>query len=318
MHVTLRQLSVFEAAAKQLSFTRAAEQLHLSQPAVSMQIRQLEEAAGLPLFEKLGKQIYLTDAGREVFHYSQLIGQQLREMSEVMEAMKGGKRGHLRISVASTANYFATRLLANFTRRFVGTTFSLDVTNRKSLLEQLVENETDVVIMGQPPADMNLVATAFMENPLVVIAPPEHPLARSRKTVPLQKLEHETFVVREQDSGTRIAMERHFAEHGIRVKAGMEMTSNEAIKQAVEAGLGMGIVSIHTLELELETKRLAVLKVENFPIMRHWYMVYLEGKRLPPVAEAFRDYLSGEDAAPLLRSPILHPVAQAAGAVSDT
>lgn len=316
MHVTLRQLSVFEAVARHLSFTRAAEQLHLSQPAVSMQIRQLEEATGLPLFEKLGKQIHLTDAGREMFHYSQLIGRQIREMSEVMGAMKGGQRGHLRISVASTANYFATRLLAAFTRGYPGTTFSLDVTNRKSLLEQLVANEADVAIMGKPPDDMALVATAFMENPLVVIAPPDHSLTKRRKPIPLARIQEETFVVRELESGTRIAMERYFGERGIQLRAGMEMTSNEAIKQAVEAGLGLGIVSIHTLELELETRRLAVLKVEDFPIMRHWYMVYLEGKRLPPIAEAFRDYLFSTEAEPLLRSPVLHPIAQAAGSVS--
>lgn len=314
MHLTLRQLDVFASVARHLSYTRAAEQLHLSQPGVSMQVRQLEEAVGLPLFEKLGKQIHLTEAGRELYHYSQSISQELKELEEVMEALKGVKRGHLRISVATTANYFATRLLAEFTRQYEGTSFALDVTNRKTLLQRLAANETDLVIMGKPPEELELDAEAFMENPLVIIAPPDHELARKRKPIPIARIQEETFVVRELESGTRIAMERFFQARGVRLKAGMEMTSNEAIKQAVEAGLGLGIVSVHTLELELEARRLAVLNVEDFPIMRHWYLVHRRGKRLSPIAEAFREYLLGGGADKLLASPVAHPVARAAGA----
>jgi DNA-binding transcriptional LysR family regulator len=313
MHLTLRQLDVFASVARHLSYTRAAEELHLSQPGVSMQVRQLEEAVGLPLFEKLGKKIHLTEAGRELFNYSQNISDQLREAAEVMEELKGVRRGHLRISVATTANYFATRLLAAFTRQYEGTSFALDVTNRKTLLKRLADNETDLVIMGKPPEELDLAAEAFMENPLVIIAPPDHELARKRKPIPLSRIQQETFVVREMDSGTRIAMERFFAARDIRLKAGMEMTSNEAIKQAVEAGLGLGIVSVHTLELELEARRLVVLNVEDFPIMRHWYLVHRQGKRMSPVATAFRDFLLGEGASALLQSPVAHPVAKAAG-----
>lgn len=300
MHLTLRQLEVFAAVARHLSYTRAAEELHLSQPAVSMQIRQLEEAAGLPLFEKLGKQIHLTQAGREFFHYSQTVGRQLQELDEVIEALKGVHSGHLRISVATTANYFATRLLAAFSRRYPGTTFSLDVTNRKTLLDQLASNETDLVIMGKPPEKLDLDATPFMENPLVIIAPPSHPLA-AKKNIPLIGLQDEVFVAREQQSGTRIAMERFFQECGVTLNTRMEMTSNSAIKHAVEAGLGLGIVSIHTLELELEAGRLVTLDVEGFPIERYWYLVTCTGKRLPPVAQAFFDFLMGEDAANLMQ-----------------
>ncbi|MEN8176873.1 MAG: LysR substrate-binding domain-containing protein, partial [Pseudomonadota bacterium] len=207
------------------------------------------------------------------------------------------------ISVATTANYFATGILAAFSRKFPGTTFSLDVTNRKSLLDQLAANETDLVIMGRPPEELDLDATAFMENPLVVIGAPDHDLAKTKVQpgargsgpISLERIQQETFVVREMGSGTRIAMERHFDNQGVHLRTGMEMTSNEAIKQAVEAGLGLGIVSVHTLDLELETKRLVVLDVETFPILRHWYVVHCRGKRLPPVAQAFRDYLlSGE------------------------
>jgi len=290
MNITFRQLKVFQAVARHLSYTQAAQALHLSQPAVSMQVKQLEENIGLPLFEHLGKKIYLTVAGREFYRYSQEIGHLLDEAEEIMESLKGIKGGRLAVSVATTANSFATQLLAEFSRKYGGVTISLDVTNRRSLLDQLQNNETDLVIMGRPPGDLDLVTEPFMDNPLVVIAPPTHPLANN-SNIPMKALQKETFVVREAGSGTRIAMERFFSEQGVRLTTGMEMTSNEAIKQAVEAGLGLGIVSIHTLELEMETGRLSVLDAENFPILRHWYLVYRQGKRLSPVAHAFRDYV---------------------------
>lgn len=300
MHITFRQIQVFAAVARHLNFTRAAQELHLSQPAVSMQIKQLEEAVGLVLFEQLGKKIFLTEAGEEMYNYSRSIGQLVVEAEEVMESLKGVQRGHLKVSVASTANYFATRLLAAFLRRFPNVTFSLDVTNRETLLRQLTANERDLVVMGRPPAELDLDASSFMENPLVVIAPGDHALV-GKKKIPLVRLEEETFVVREEGSGTRIAMERFFAERGVRLRSDLDMTSNEAIKQAVEAGLGLGIVSIHTLAPELETKRLHVLDVEEFPILRHWYVVHRRGKRLSPVASAFKVMVL-EEAETVLRS----------------
>lgn len=293
MNLTFRQIKVFQAVAHHLSYTQAAQALHLSQPAVSMQIKQMEENIGLPLFEQLGKKIYLTEAGVEMSHYCRTISQQLEEASEVLEQLKGIKKGKLKISVASTANYFATRLLAAFTRRYPGTSFSLDVTNRETLLRQLEQNECDLVIMGKPPEQMELTVLPFMDNPLVVIAPPDHPLVENRK-IKLERLQQETFVVREQGSGTRIAMERFFAEHHVELNTGMEMTSNEAIKQAVEAGLGLGIVSIHTMGLELEAGRLVTLDVESLPILRHWYIVHRRGKRLSPVAETFKQFVMAE------------------------
>jgi len=303
MNITFRQLQVFAAVARHLSFTQAAQELYLTQPAVSMQVKQLEEMVGLPLFEQLGKKIYLTRAGEEVFHYCRSIDQQLREFESVIEDLKGLKRGHLAISVASTANYLATRLLAAFAKENAGVSFSLDVTNRATLVRQLENNEKDLVIMGRPPEEMDLNTEAFMENPLVVIAAPDHPLAQ-RVNLSIKELKDETFVLRETGSGTRIAMERFFAEQGIQLRTGMEMTSNEAIKQAVEAGLGLGIVSVHTLPLELETKHLVILQVKEFPILRHWYVVHRRGKRLSPVAEAFRKFVlerAGEYAVPLGR-----------------
>lgn len=290
VHLTLRQLKVFSSVARHLNFTRAAEEMHLTQPAVSMQIKQVEENVGLPLFEHIGKQLYLTEAGREMYHYSRVVAQQLDEAESVIDALKGVQRGRLAIAVASTANYFAPRLLAAFSEQHPSVTISLDVTNREGLITQLENNDKDLVIMGRPPAAMDLVAEVFTENPLVIIAPLAHPLVQ-RKQIPLADLQNATFVVREQGSGTRIAMERFFSEQGVRLATGMEMSSNEAIKQAVQAGLGLGIVSMHTLALELETKRLAVLDVQSFPIMRHWYIVHWRSKRLSPIAQAFKEFV---------------------------
>lgn len=292
-NVTLRQLSVFESVARHLSFTRAAQELHLTQPAVSMQVKQLEEQVGLPLLEQIGKRNYLTDAGRELQHYAREVAALLDEAGMVLAEMQGVQRGRLNIAVASTANYFAPRLLATFSTRFPGVTYSLDVTNRASLLRQLSENSNDLVIMGRPPEDMELAAESFMDNPLVIIASPDHPLA-PRTGLQLRDLAGESFIVREQGSGTRIAMERFFAERGIALTTSMEMSSNEAIKQAVEAGLGLGLLSMHTLSLELEIGRLAVLDVAELPIMRHWYLVHRAGKRLSGAARAFKAFVLEE------------------------
>jgi DNA-binding transcriptional LysR family regulator len=293
MHVTLRQLKVFEAVARHLSFTRAAEELYLTQPAVSMQVKQMAQSVGLPLFEQIGKKIHLTEAGREIYDCSRAIARQLSEAEQVVEELKGVKRGRLLVTVASTVNYFASRLLAAFCERHQGVRVSLDVTNRESLLRQLVANETDIVLMGRPPDGLDLVAKTFMDNPLVIIAAPGHRLAR-KKSIPLASLKNETFLMRERGSGTRTAMERFFAERGMVLSSSVEMNSNEAIKQSVEAGLGLGVVSIHTVELELEAGRLTTLDVQSFPIMRKWYVVHLKDKRLSPVARAFKDFVLSE------------------------
>lgn len=293
LHITFRQLKVFEAVARQLSFSRAAEGLHLTQPAVSMQIKQLEESVGLPLFEQIGKKIFLTDAGNEVYQCSRNIAEQLSDIEAVLGEMKGLKRGKLNISVVSTANYFAPQLLASFCQRHENVTLSLKVVNREVLLNQLANNEMDLAVMGLPPEGLDIVAEPFLANPLVVIAPPSHPLAAAR-SIPLTRLAQETFIVREQGSGTRSAMERFFVQHGLTLSTGMEMSTDEAIKQAVQAGMGLGIVSMLTLTLELETRRLVVLDVESFPIRRNWFVVHRKGKRLSAVAQAFKDFLLKE------------------------
>ncbi|WON73630.1 LysR family transcriptional regulator [Nitrosospira sp. Is2] len=293
LHVTLRQLKVFESVARHLSFSRAAEELFLTQPAVSMQIKQLEDNVGLPLFEQMGKKIYLTDAGNELYHYSRAISQQLADMELALDELKGLERGKLNISVVSTANYFAPHLLAKFCQRYSGVTVSLHVSNRETVLKQLADNLTDLAIMGRPPGHLDIATQSFMENPLVVVAPPGHPLCCARE-IPVKRLEQETFLVREPGSGTRSAMERFFTAHHISINRGMETDTNEAIKQAVQAGMGLAIMSLHTVELELETKRLKVLDVQDFPIMRHWHVVHRKNKRLSSAARAFREFLLTE------------------------
>lgn len=293
MNITMRQLKVFETAARLLSFTRAAKELFLTQPAVSMQIKQLESQLDLRLFEQLGKRMYLTEAGKEVLAYARNIGQQVDELEIVLNRIKGLGGGRLRVSVATTANYFIPSLLGSFSRRYSDVVVTLDVTNRETLLRQLNENTVDLVIMGQPPADADVAAEPFLDNPLVVVAPVGHPLARKKK-IPLTQVQEEIFLVREPGSGTRIAMERFFNERGMTLKTGMEVGSNEAIKQSVQAGLGLGLLSRATIEQELALKRLVVLDVADFPIMRYWYVVHRLGKRLSPVARAFRDFVLAE------------------------
>ena len=260
-----------------------------------MQVKLLEGSLGAPLFEQLGKRIHLTEAGQEVLGYARSITQQLDELEGVLNRIKGLGGGRLRISVASTANYFIPTLLGTFSRRYPQVTVSLDVTNRETLLRQLTENSIDLAIMGQPPAGLDVEAQTFMENPLVIVAPPGHLLARQAK-IPLARLQDEVFLVREPGSGTRIAMERFFAERDMHLKTGMEVGSNEAIKQSVQAGLGLGLLSRATIEQELSLKRLAVLDVADFPIMRHWYVVHRRGKRLSAAADAFKQFMLKEAA----------------------
>jgi len=290
LHLTLRQLQVFEKVASHLNYSRAAEELYLSQPAVSMQIKQLEENIGLPLFEQMGKKIFLTEAGRELFHYSRNIAQQLAEMEAVFDEMKGLEQGKLTLSVVNTANYFTPRLLAKFCQMHPNINVILQVANRDAVLKQLADNSTDLAIMGQPPDGLDISAEPFLDNPLVVIAAPTHPLAKLKR-VRLAQLAQETFLSREKGSGTRSAMERVFAEHQIQPRISMEMETNEAIKQAVQAGMGLGILSLHSIELELETKRLAMLKVEHFPLLRHWFVAHRANKRLSSAALAFKEFL---------------------------
>ncbi len=259
-----------------------------------MQVKQLEDQLGLQLLEQVGKRMCLTEAGRELRAHAEIIAAQILDLSAAMEQFREVDRGFIRLSVLSTANYFLPRLIANFTETHPGVRISLSVANREAVLEALAENRTDLAITGQPPDSANITSQYFMDNPLVVIAAPSHPLARLDH-VRLRQLETETLVLREAGSGTRAAVERYFNAHGAAYRAGCELSTNEAIKQAVQAGLGLGVVPVQTIELELETERLVVLPVEGFPVIRQWFIVHRSDKRLSASAQAFRALLLGQN-----------------------
>jgi len=292
MHLTIRQLKVFEEVARRRSYTGAADSLHMSQPAVSMQIKQLENNAGLSLFEQVGKKIFLTHAGDELYTHSRKISRSLEDIDEIFMQIKGVRKGRLMISAVSTASYFTTRMLAEFSRCYEGVDISLDVTNRSRLNTQLEDNIPDLAIMGKVKADgkVALDAQVFMENPLVIIARPGHSL-QYEKDISLERLAYEQFVAREPQSGTRQAVEKYFESHGVPFCFNMELSDNETIKQTVAEGFNLAIVSLHTLELELKTKRVCILNVTGFPIISHWYLAHLREKSLSPVAEAFKEFV---------------------------
>ena len=290
MAFTLKQLQVFEAVAELRSFSLAAKRLYLTQPAVSIQIKRLEEMIGMPLFDRLGKQVMLTAAGDELLLHSRRVHQQLDEARRMLADLRGLRRGKITLTMAATANYFAPQLIAGFHRKFSDARITLDVANRAGLIAALEENRSDMVIMGRPPEELDVDKVSFCENPLVAIAAPGHPLA-DQHNISLSRLSQEPFIMREEESGTRIATQRFLDGHGLVANVVMEMNRTEAIKQAVMAELGIGIVSLHTLDMELQLQRLVVLDAVDFPIMRHWYLVHRSGKRLAGLPQAFKQFL---------------------------
>ncbi|MGN2390376.1 LysR family transcriptional regulator [Pelomicrobium sp. G1] len=301
-NATLRQLTIFETVARQLNFTRAAKELGVTQAAVSIQIKQLEENLGIALFEQLGKRIYLTEAGQELYRYCRHINLQLAEAETVLDRLKESKGGQLKLAIGGAAKYFVPILLAAFRRRWEGFSVTLNVASREMLLAQLADNACDMAIMSVPPEGDDLVAEPFLEDPLVPIAPPDHPLSRER-AVPLSRLVQEPFLTYEQGSETREAIEHFFARQGIAVSASMAVNSNEAIKRGVQAGLGLAIVPIHSVTLEIEVGRLIVLDVVSMPLHRSWYLIHRQGKRFSLVAEAFKEFVLQEARGCVLASP---------------
>ena len=291
--VTLHQLQVFEAIARSGSFTRAAEELFLTQPTVSQQMKQLTLAVGIPLYEMVGKRLYLTDAGKEVLTVCQDISERLSQMEMTLADLKGLKQGNLRLAVTTTAKYFVPRLLGPFRQCYPGIKIFLQVTNRQRLLQRLTENLDDLYILGQPPSNLDISLCPFLENPLVAIAPYNHPLAK-QKNIPLQRLAEEPFIMREFGSGTRMAVESFFAKNKATLKVEMEIGSNEAIKQAIVGGLGVSILSRYVLALEGIKGPLTILDVEGFPLQLHWYILYPASKQLSIVARTFLEYLLDE------------------------
>ncbi len=294
-HATLRQLQVFEAIVRLGSFTRAAEELFLTQPTVSMQTKKLSEVLGLQLFEHIGRNITPTEAGMELYAACRQVFETLANLEMKVADLKGLKRGHLRIGVITTAKYLAPEMLGQFSRLYPGIELSLKVTNRERIIERLHANEDDLYITGLPEEDLNVEAFPFAPNPLVVIAPREHPLV-GKQNVSLKEISREPFIMREPGSGIRDATLRVFNAHGCRPKVRMELGSNEAIKHAVVGGLGLSVLSLHTLLLEGTEGAVAILNVKDFPIMRQWYIVYPKGKELSLVARTFLEFaIASED-----------------------
>jgi len=287
---SLRRLQVFEAVARLQSFSRAATELHLTQPAISMQVQQLEAEVGLPLYEQMGRRLDITPAGREIMACARALTQRLREAEELLAAMQGAGGGEISISAVSTAKYHVPMLLAEFRRKHPDVRVRLSVSNREQVVRDLTENSVDLAIMGTPPRGLDTIAVPFARHPIAIIAAPGHALARRRR-LPLARLADETFLIRERGSGTRSAMERVFRERRFHPRETIEMSSNETIKQAVMAGMGVSFLSLHTVGLEVAARRLVVLEVAGTPVMRHWYVIHRERKRLSPTAEAFKTFL---------------------------
>jgi len=283
-------MRVFAAVARHLSFTRAAQEMHLTQSAVSQQVSLLEDEVGMPLFEQIGRKIRLAPAGTELLRYATQVTELLREAGETLAAMRGLKRGVLKLGAVSTAKYFAPTLLSAFAPAYPEVTIKFTVANREEIVKLLGANELDLVIMGRPPRELDTTAEPFARHPLVIIAAPDHPLTR-RRHIPLKSLTRESFIIREQGSGTRASMEHVFRERAVPFRATMEVSSNETIKQAVMAGMGLSFISSHTIGLEAGAGKLAILDVAGLPVVRDWYVIHLREKILSPIAAAFRGYL---------------------------
>ncbi|NES86422.1 MAG: LysR family transcriptional regulator [Moorea sp. SIO2B7] len=290
IQATLHQLKVFETTARKGSFTKAAEELKITQPTVSTQVKQLTKAVGLPLFEHIGKRLYLTDAGTELLATCQEIFEKLDNFEMKVADLKGAKQGRLNLGIITTAKYFIPRLLGSFCQQYPDIDISLEVTNHQKLQERMIHNQDDIYVLSQPPEEIDLCTHPFLENPLVVIARVDHPLAQETN-IPIQKLDNETFIMRELGSGTRQAIQKLFNQYGISPKVRLELGSNEAIKQAIAGDLGISVLSKHTLVSQEALRELTILDVQHFPIQRYWYVAYLREKKLSVIAQTFLEYL---------------------------
>jgi DNA-binding transcriptional LysR family regulator len=303
-HGTLPQLRVFEASARLGSHTRAAEELHIAQPTASVQIKKLTETVGLPLFEQVGKRVYLTDAGQCLYAGCHDVFRALSALEEALNAIRAVESGHLRLAVSSTGKYFAPRMLGAFIQRYPGVEASLEIHNRKTLIDRLANNEDDLYVFASPFEREDVVTQALLPNPLVVFARDDHPLANARK-IAFERLAAEPYLMREPGSGTRLLATKLFEQHGLVPRIRLELSTDEAIKEAILAGLGVAIMSRFTLGLEPEPSRLICLDVEGFPLENHWHFAYPVGKQLSATARAFMDFARLE-AKGLLMNGIAH------------
>jgi len=289
-HATLNQFRIFDAVARNMSFARAAEELHLTPPALSIQVKQLAEAAGLPLYEQIGKKIHLTHAGLIMAEACRDIDSRLERLTQDLDALQGLEKGSLKLAILTTAEYFAPRLLGEFCSRHPGIEASMFVGNRETLLERMSRNLDDLYIFGQPPANLNIVAESFAYNPLVVVARSDHAMAGEKHIAP-SRLIGVPFILREPGSGIRLATEDYFARNKVGLETRMEVGSNEAIKQAVKGELGLAVLSLASVAAEIERGELTTLDVQGFPLMRRWHVAYPTGKNLSHAAAEFRKML---------------------------
>ncbi len=292
-HGMLPQLAVFETAARLGSFTRAAEALHLAQPTVSTQIRKLSDTLELPLFEQIGRKVHLTPAGIALYEGCQELFATFARIEDRLAGLRSVEGGRLRLAVSTTGKYFAPRLLARFVEQHPKVEVSLQIHNRQGLIDRLLRNEDDLYIFANPPTELELVCQPILSNPLVVFARADHPLA-GRRAIPFAALASEPFLMREAGSGTRLVAFEAFDRAGIEPNVRMELSTNEAIKQAILAGLGISILSRYTLGPDSDPSQLTVLDVEGFPIERRWQFVYPVGKQVSPTARAFMDLVRNE------------------------
>lgn len=292
-NATFRQWRVFSEVARHLSFSKAAQVLHLTPPAVTQQVKELEGHVGLPLFARQGRSVQLTTAGEYMLVYARRLIATVQEAEESVARLMKSEAGTLTLGVVSTAKYFVPRLLARFAHEFPGVEIRLQVGNRGELVQWLKAGDVDLAVMGKPPRDLPVREDAFAAHPQVFVAPPSHPLLQRETDAPLSVhlLRGHPFILREGGSGTRAALERFCEEHHLELKVVMQMPSNEAIKQAVMAGLGLSFLSLHTVGLELDNRLLAILPVQHTPVVRQWYVVRPGTKALSPPAERFRRFM---------------------------
>jgi len=288
-HGTLPQLRVFEASARLGSLTRAAEELHIAQPTASVQIRKLTDTVGLPLFEQVGRRVYLTDAGRRLYAGCHEVFRAFSTLDETLNGMRTVESGHLRLAASSTGKYFAPRMLGAFIKGYPGVEASLEIHNRKTLIGRLANNEDDLYLFASPLDREDVVTQALLPNPLVVFARDDHPLANARQ-IAFERFAAEPFLMREPGSGTRLLATKLFEQRGLAPNIRLELSTDEAIKEAILAGLGVSIMSRFTLGLEPEPSRLICLEVDGFPLANHWYFAYPLGKQPSATVRAFMDF----------------------------
>jgi len=292
-NATFRQLQVFESIARNGSFTAAANELFLTQPTISVQIKKLTDVVGMPLFEQMGKKMFLTMVGKQLLETAHNVFRSFDNFEMHVADVKGIKEGSLKLSGVTTVEYFAPRIIGGFCKKYPGIKVSLEVINRRNVLERLKDNQDDLYICGKVSDDLNVEDTMFLENPLVILAEPGHPLA-GKKNIPVSALSNEQFIMRESGCGTYLALDKITGKHDIEFKGSMELGSNEAIKQAVTSGLGISMLSLYALTHELQAGELVLLDVEGFPYRDAWHIIYPKGKKLSVVAQAFYDYLLNE------------------------